>query len=305
MLVPALVLAAAMDRPSLVLVTLDTLRADRLRCYGYQAIETPATDGLAREGVLLEDATVQAPQTRPSHASLLTGRLPYEHGIRDNNSPPLEPRVPTLASILKAQGYRTAAFVGSSVLAPPSGLDRGFDVYDGPSARAGRAGLDARPERPGAEVVDAALAWLRKPSQAPFFAWLHLFDPHAPYLPPPPYDRRYAARPYDGEVAYADAQLGRVLQFLDQKGLRPNTLVVVTAVVREALLASLLRLRRAGRTVALVSLDAAFEGRPGGLTTFHVPPPAAFVRPGSGPGPDRAPTRWMRRPPDRARWVQP
>jgi arylsulfatase A-like enzyme/Tfp pilus assembly protein PilF len=228
-LLPALLVAAAVQQPSLVLVTLDTVRADRLRCYGRATIETPACDRLAREGVLLEDATVQAPQTRPSHASLLTGRLPYEHGIRDNYSPPLEARVPTLATILKARGYRTAAFVGSYVLASLSGLDRGFEVYDDRFGESGQGSLYVRSERPGAEVVDAALAWLGRTAPAPLFAWLHLYDPHAPYAPPPPYDSRYAREPYDGEVAYADAQVGRLLEFLDAKGLRRDTLVVVTS----------------------------------------------------------------------------
>src|SRR5262245_58329448 len=141
MLLPALVLAAGLEKPNLVLVTLDTVRADHLRCYGRAAIETPALDRLASEGVLLEDATVQTPQTRPSHVSILTGRLPYEHGIRDNYSPPLDARVPTLATILKAQGFRTAAFVGSFVLASLSGLDRGFEVYDDPFGERGKGTL--------------------------------------------------------------------------------------------------------------------------------------------------------------------
>ena len=148
MILSALLLAAAAaQKPNLVLVTIDTLRADRLRCYGHTTIETPATDRLAREGVLVQDATVQAPQTRPSHASILTGRLPYEHGIRDNYSPPLDARVPTLATILDAQGYRTAAFVASYTLAALSGLDRGFDLYDDPFDEGDRGALFTRAER--------------------------------------------------------------------------------------------------------------------------------------------------------------
>ena len=127
-----LVVAVATAPPAnLLLVTIDTLRADHLHAYGYE-IDTPATDRLARTGVVVEDATVQVPQTRPSHASLLTGRYPYEHRIRDNFSPPLDPSTPTLATLLRARGYDTAAFIGSVVLAASSGLDRGFAVYDDP-----------------------------------------------------------------------------------------------------------------------------------------------------------------------------
>jgi arylsulfatase A-like enzyme/Tfp pilus assembly protein PilF len=178
--------------------------------------------------VTLEDATVQAPQTRPSHASILTGRLPFEHGIRDNYSPPLDARHPTLASLLRGRGYDTAAFVASVVLNASSGLNRGFGVYDDPFAAKGDGG-GAREERRASEVVDRALRWLARPRHAPFFAWVHLYDAHAPYEPPAPFARRYAERPYDGEVAYADAQLGRLLGFLDERGLRDRTLVVVTA----------------------------------------------------------------------------
>jgi choline-sulfatase len=222
--------AAAVSPPNLLLVTIDTLRADRLRCYGYAAVETPATDRLAREGVLLEDATVQAPQTRPSHASILTGRYPYEHGIRDNFSPPLAADRPTLATVLRARGFDTAAFIGGFPLAAASGFHRGFKLYDddltgsGPAAEAGTLA-----ERRAGAVVDRALRWLARPRREPFFAWVHLFDPHAPYEPPPPFDRQYRGRPYDGEVAYADSQLARLLAYLDQHELRQRTLVVVTA----------------------------------------------------------------------------
>jgi choline-sulfatase len=218
--------ASAAPPPNLLLVTIDTLRADRLHAYGYTAIETPATDRLARAGVLVQDATVQAPQTRPSHASILTGRWPFEHGIRDNFSPPLDPRHPTLATALRARGYATGAFIGSVVLAQ-AGLDRGFQTYDAPFAGAQRAARDE--ERPAAAVVGAALAWLKPHAQGAFFAWVHLYDPHYPYEPPEPFAHRYAAHPYDGEVAYADAQLGRLLDFLDASGLASRTLVVVTS----------------------------------------------------------------------------
>lgn len=225
----ALAAAAAAAPPNLLLVTIDTLRADRLRCYGYGAIETPATDRLAREGVLLEDAVVQVPQTRPSHASILTGREPYEHGVRDNFSPPMQRSLPTLATILKTRGFETAAFIGAFPLAASSGLGSGFDLYDDrltPSQGPGGAFLA---QRRGAEVVDSALRWLKRDRTRPFFAWVHLYDPHTPYDPPAPYERRYAGRLYDGEVAYADAQVGRLLAWLDEKALAARTLVVVTS----------------------------------------------------------------------------
>jgi len=224
-----LLLAAAAAAPpaNLLLVTIDTLRADRLHAYGY-AIDTAATDSLARTGVVVEDATVQVPQTRPSHASLLTGRYPYEHRIRDNFSTPLDPSLPTLATLLRARGYDTGAFIGSVVLAASSGLDHGFALYDDPFSAASPA-VAAGEERPAEEVVSSALAWLKKERPQPFFAWVHLYDPHAPYEPPERYRKRYPGRPYDGEVAYADAQLGRLLDFLEGQGLSGRTLVVVTS----------------------------------------------------------------------------
>ena len=137
-MVPLSIVLALAGPPNVVLVTIDGLRADYLHAYGRSHIETPATDRLAREGVLVEDATVQVPQTRPSHASLMTGRYPWEHGIRDNFSPPLSDGLPTLATVLHGRGYKTAAFVGSYVLASNAGLNRGFDVYDEVDARGSR-----------------------------------------------------------------------------------------------------------------------------------------------------------------------
>src|SRR5712692_10452301 len=153
MILLSFVLALA-GPPNVVLVTIDTLRAYYLHAYGHATIETPTTDRLAREGVLVEDATVQAPQTRPSHTSILTGRYPWEHGVRDNFSPPLSDAIPTMASILRGRGYKTAAFIGSYVLASNAGLGRGFDVYDEPFSAARRGSIRyERPERPAGEVV--------------------------------------------------------------------------------------------------------------------------------------------------------
>lgn len=231
-LLPLLVAAATTPAPAtnLLLVTIDTLRADRVGAYGYTGAQTPALDGLARDGVLVEDAVVQVPQTRPSHASLFTGRLPYEHGLRDNFSPPLPERFPTLATLLRGRGFATAGFVGAYPVSRDSGLDRGFDHFDDPfSSQGKREAADERSERRAGEVVDRALAWLKSTERRPFFAWVHLFDPHAPYAAPVPWRERFAKQPYDGEVAYADAQVARLLAWLDGAKERQRTLVVVTA----------------------------------------------------------------------------
>ncbi len=220
--------AQAPPRPNLLLVTIDTLRADRVGAYGHAGAATPALDRLAREGVRVEEAIVAAPMTRPSHATLFTGRHPFEHGLRDNGHGPLSPRWPTLATLLRTAGYDTAAFVGAYPVSRSSGLDRGFHVYDDPFSAPPTRG-EPRSERRGSEVVDAALRWLSQSRQAPFFAWVHLFDPHAPYEAPEPFGSRFAASPYDGEVAYADAQVGRLLMALDRAGLASGTLVVVTS----------------------------------------------------------------------------
>jgi arylsulfatase A-like enzyme/Tfp pilus assembly protein PilF len=225
------VLVSAPDvaaRPNVLLVTVDTLRADHLGAYGYAAARTPVVDRLAREGVLVQEAVVQVPQTRPSHASIFTGRNPYEHGIRDNASRPLKPGTLTLASVLRGAGYDTAAFIGGFPVSRASGLDQGFSTYDDPFGTGEMATTHGgEMERRAEAVVEPALRWLRRSRAAPFFAWVHLFDPHTPYEPPAAFVNK--ARPYDGEVAYADAQIGRLLAWLDQSGQRARTLVVVTS----------------------------------------------------------------------------
>lgn len=216
----------------LVVVTVDTLRADRLGCYGSTTVATPRLDRIAREGAIAPDASVHVPLTRPSHASLFTGLLPAAHGIRDNVSPALDAGVPTLAETLHAAGFRTAAFVSSIVLSRQSGLHRGFDVYSdafdaGEDDARFLNSIQKRGDGPTAE----AIAWLEKeaPSGARLFAWLHLYDPHDPYEPPEPHASRYAGRPYDGEVAYADELVGRLDDALARLGLRDDALLVVTS----------------------------------------------------------------------------
>jgi arylsulfatase A-like enzyme/Tfp pilus assembly protein PilF len=210
---------------NLLVITIDTLRADRLGAYGYSKAHTPHLDELASEGVVFEDVVAQVPVTLPSHASLFTGLVPPTHGVRDNTYFRLDPGARTLAEVLKAQGYETAAFVSAFVLNSSFGLDQGFDVYDDEVA-AGEAEIAGTiAERRGELVTRSFLSWIEKrSSDRPFFAWVHFFDPHLPYAPPPPYPTGY-----DGEIAYVDAQVGRVLETLEAKGLGKDTLVVVTS----------------------------------------------------------------------------
>jgi len=209
---------------NLLVITIDTLRADRLGAYGYSKANTPHLDELASEGVLFQEAIAQVPVTLPSHASLFTGLVPPTHGVRDNTYFRLDLEARTLAEVLKARSYETAAFVSAFVLDSSFGLDQGFDVYDDEVAgEAETAGTIA--ERRGELVTRSFVSWIEKrSSDRPFFAWLHFFDPHLPYAPPSPYPAGY-----DGEIAYVDAQVGRVLEALEANGLGKDTLVVVTS----------------------------------------------------------------------------
>jgi arylsulfatase A-like enzyme/tetratricopeptide (TPR) repeat protein len=214
----------------LVLVTIDTLRADRVGVYGATTVATPNLDRLAREGALAFQATVPVPLTRPSHISLFTGLYPAEHGIRDNVSPPLASDVPVLAELLQHRGFTTAGFVSSIVLSKQSGLGRGFALY---SDRFEIGEDDARflntIQRRGDVVVEEAVKWIAAGTPERKFAWVHLYDPHDPYEPPEPYASQYRDRPYDGEVAWSDELVGRLDAALAAAGMRENTLLVVTS----------------------------------------------------------------------------
>lgn len=201
--------APAAVRPSVLLVTVDTLRADHVGAYGARTVKTPHIDALAREGVVFEEAVASAPLTLVSHATILSGLEPPRHGVRDNGVFVLGESVPTLATVLRGAGYATGAFVGAFVLDRRFGLARGFDVYDDRVERRTSGGSVLESERPGAEVADAARAWMRRQA-GPFFAWVHLYDPHAPYAPPPAFATA-AGGAYAGEVTYADDCVGRVL----------------------------------------------------------------------------------------------
>ena len=216
------------SRPHVLLITLDTTRADRLGCYGYGRARTPVLDSLAVEGVLCERSYTVAPLTLPAHASLFTGLYPAENGVRTNGRGRLEEGLPTLAEVLRRQGYDTGAFVASFVLDGKFGLGRGFKTYDDDFAGDEPASDVLHRQRHGEAVVDAALRWLGEARSRPFFCWVHLYDPHFPYLAHEElFGKEFADRPYDAEIAYVDRQVGRLVEFLKARGLESQTVVVV------------------------------------------------------------------------------
>jgi arylsulfatase A-like enzyme/Tfp pilus assembly protein PilF len=223
------------------LITIDTLRADHVGCYGYKQVETPALDALAADGIRFTQAFTHSPITNTSHTTILTGLLPSVHGVTDFGIP-LSPQHVTAAELLKKHGYQTAAFIGavildSNTLAP--GLDRGFDFYDN-FPKTGSQDADGknadgknkerwdRVERRGMEVVEHAEAWFDKHRTGPHFIWVHLFDPHDPYEPPPPFSEKYKDHLYDGEIAYADSAVARWIAFLKKAGAYDNAIIIVT-----------------------------------------------------------------------------
>ncbi len=213
---------------NVVVITIDTLRPDHLHCYGYQNIETPNLDALAQRGVLFENAVAQAPLTPPSHASIFTGQYPTVHHVRNTGGFILPSSSHPLARILQEQGWDTAAFVSSAVLKKVVGLNNGFAVYDDQMPRRGnKEEFNEDAERRGGDTVDRALAWLNTQSGKPYFLWVHLYDPHLPYDPPSPFKEKYKDRPYDGEIAYADQQVGRILEAAEKKGPAGKTIIAV------------------------------------------------------------------------------
>ena len=217
---------------NVLLVTLDTTRADRIGCYGHRPAETPVMDALAAEGVLFEQCITPTAYTLPSHSSIMTGLYPPFHGVRLNGGAALADVHTTLAESLTAHGYRSGAFIGAFVLDQRWGLKQGFEHYDDRFELAADQRLDlAGVQRPADRVVDAALTWLEEPGDRPFFAWVHLYDPHTPYEPPEPYRVRFEERGksglYDGEIAFADAQIGRLLERLEARGVADDTIVII------------------------------------------------------------------------------
>ena len=214
--------------PDVFLVTIDTLRADHVHCYGYNSVRTAALDGLAKDGIRFAQAFTPSPITNTSHTSILTGLLPSRHGVTDF-AVPLAPIHPTLAESLRNQGYQTAAFIGSVILdstefAP--GLDRGFDFYDNFPHPARTKSRWGRLERRGMAVAQRAEAWLNMHPAGPRFAWIHLYDPHDPYDPPPPYSQVYNDRLYDGEIAYADSALAHFVSLLKKRHWYDNSIII-------------------------------------------------------------------------------
>jgi arylsulfatase A-like enzyme/Tfp pilus assembly protein PilF len=222
------------SKPDVFLITIDTLRADHVGCYGYKDVETPTLDSLAADGVRFTHAYTHSPITNTSHTTILTGLLPSVHGVTDFGIP-LSPRHATWAALLKKSGYQTAAFIGAVILDSNQlspGLDRGFDFYDNFPAKTETKERWGRVERRAATVVDHAEAWLdRHPagphSETPRFMWVHLYDPHDPYEPPPPFSEKYATHPYDGEIAYADSALGHFIATLKKSGAYRNAVIII------------------------------------------------------------------------------
>lgn len=220
--------------PDILLITIDTLRADALGFAGNAKAATPTLDRLARAGTWFPSAHAHNVITLPSHANLLTGLYPYQHGVRENSGFRLREGFPTLATVLKAEGYKTAAFVAAYPLDSQFGLDRGFDVYDDRLPKGSRPTEFVLAERRGDEVVKAAKAWWDGARGSRRFLWIHLFDPHAPYAPPAPFAQRFAKDPYLGEVAAVDSFLAPLLT-PHLEGKEPPALVVVTSDHGEAL----------------------------------------------------------------------
>ncbi|MDH5405514.1 MAG: sulfatase-like hydrolase/transferase [Candidatus Aminicenantes bacterium] len=218
---------------NILLLIIDTLRADHLGCYGYQGAKTPHIDRLAEEGILFTNATCQVPLTLPSHCSILTGTHPMYHGVRDNAGFYLGEENTTLAEILKGYGYATSGFIGAFVLDSRWGIDQGFDYYfDNFDIAEYDIVMLENVQRRGKDVVDEASHWWDKNGHNKFFTWIHLYDPHSPYDAPEPYKTMFRGKPYglyDGEIAYTDMLIGQIMAKLEEKGVLDNTLIIFTS----------------------------------------------------------------------------
>jgi arylsulfatase A-like enzyme/Flp pilus assembly protein TadD len=214
-------------KPSVILITIDTLRADHVGCYGAQTVKTPTLDALAHDGVVFERALSQVPLTWPSHAVILTGTYPFQNGVQDFTGQPLAQQFRTVSQSFQQAGYATGAVVSAFVLDRSWGLARGFDFYDDAfSAETFEKKDIGLVDRRAGESVAHAITWLKKTPRRPFFLWLHLYDPHSPYDPPEPYRSEYRSHLYDGEIAYADHELGNLMAWLKQNHLYDSSLIV-------------------------------------------------------------------------------
>src|SRR6266704_5129977 len=214
--------------PDIYLVTIDTLRADHVHCYGYERVQTPALDALAKDGIRFAQAFTPSPITNTSHTTILTGLLPSSHGVTDF-AVPLSAVHPTWAELLKKKGYHTAAFIGAVILDSKSlapGLDRGFDFYDNFPEHPLTKSRFGRVERRGMDVVQRAEKWMNAHPAGPHFVWVHLYDPHDPYEPPLPYSQTYKDHLYDGEIAYADSALAHFIAYLKGSGKYRNSVIL-------------------------------------------------------------------------------
>jgi arylsulfatase A-like enzyme/Flp pilus assembly protein TadD len=215
------------NRFNFLLITIDTLRPDRLSCYSSEHLKTPNIDSLSKKGVLFTRAFAHTPTTLPSHTNVLLGVLPLYHGVHDNSTFIVQEKFLTLAEHLKDSGYSTGAFVGAYLLASKFGLNQGFDIYDD-DIKGQRFQKRSDIEREADKVVDHALEWL-KSQKSTWFLWIHCFDPHFPYEPPQPFKTQYEKDPYSGEVAYVDSVLGKLFNYLKNINLSDKTLIVFTA----------------------------------------------------------------------------
>ncbi len=215
------------EQLNLLLVTIDTLRADRLSCYGSREVKTPNIDSLAQEGVLFIRAFANSAMTLPSHTNILLGTTPSYHGVHDNSNFIVREKFLTLAEHLKKYGYATGAVIGAFPLDSRFGLTQGFDLYDDNYGSQGPEEF-TYVERKAAVVIDKALGWLQD-KRSPWFLWIHCFDPHQPYDPPEPFKTQFKGRPYDGEVAYVDSVLGKLFTYLKENDLEDKTLIILTA----------------------------------------------------------------------------
>lgn len=211
---------------NVLLITMDTTRANRLGCYGYQRAKTPNLDRLAAKGVEFLNVYCQVPLTTPSHCSILTGTYPLYHQVRNNGAYVLSAELTTLAEVLDDKGFATAAFVSSFTVDSRFGLDQGFEIYDDKFAEA-QAFKAPNSERKAEKTFESFSRWLGRNQARPFFCWVHYYDPHLPYDPPAPYNVEFADSPYDGEIAYMDQVIGKTIEALREKGLLARTLVIL------------------------------------------------------------------------------